>query len=195
MILGLTGGIGCGKTTVGNLLKKYGGEIIDADQISKEVARDPRILDEIEKVFGKKVIREDRDRSLDRDEIKKIVFNNREKLLELNNIMHPEIIRRIKKEIERNRKKKFIVLDVPLLYEVGMEKLCDKVLVVWLEEELQLERIVKRDKISRELGLKIIKSQGSLMEKIKKSDFNIENNETIEKLEEGVRKVVAHILS
>ena len=187
MILGLTGGIASGKTTVSKKIKELGGYIIDADKISKEVSNSQEVLKKVEENFGVEVIENG---SLNRKKLREIIFNNREKRKMLNNIMHPIIVKKMKEEIEEHKEEKLIVLDIPLLYETKLEYLCDKVLVVWVDEKTQIERIKKRDNSSTELAKRILSSQMPLLEKLKKADYNIENNETIEKLEKKVEKFI-----
>jgi len=187
MILGLTGGIASGKTTVSKKIKELGGYIIDADKISKEVSNSQEVLKKVEENFGVEVIENG---SLNRKKLREIIFNNREKRKMLNNIMHPIIVKKMKEEIEEHKEEKLIVLDIPLLYETKLEYLCDKVLVVWVDEKTQIERIKKRDNSSTELAKRILGSQMPLLEKLKKADYNIENNETIEKLEKKVEKFI-----
>ena len=187
MILGLTGGIASGKTTVSKKIKELGGYIIDADKISKEVSNSQEVLKKVEENFGVEVIENG---SLNRKKLREIIFNNREKRKMLNNIMHPIIVKKMKEEIVEHKEEKLIVLDIPLLYETKLEYLCDKVLVVWVDENTQIERIKKRDNSSTELAKRILRSQMPLLEKLKKADYNIENNETIEKLEKKVEKFI-----
>jgi len=187
MILGLTGGIASGKTTVSKKIKELGGYIIDADKISKEVSNSQKVLKKVEENFGVEVIENG---SLNRKKLREIIFNNREKRKMLNNIMHPIIVKKMKEAIVEHKEEKLIVLDIPLLYETKLEYLCDKVLVVWVDEKTQIERIKKRDNSSTELAKRILSSQMPLLEKLKKADYNIENNETIENLEKKVEKFI-----
>jgi dephospho-CoA kinase len=182
-VLGLTGGIATGKSTASKIFKKLGAYIIDADKISHEVSKSKEIINEVKKKFGTEVIINNK---IDREKLGKIIFNDPQKRMELNNIMHPVIIREILKKIDENREKKLIILDIPLLYEAKLENLCDKVLVVWVKKEVQIERIIKRDNKPRELALKIIESQMDISKKIKMADYNIENNESISELENKI---------
>jgi len=112
---------------------------------------------------------------------------NKEKLEKLNGIIHPKVIDFYKELKERNTDE-IIIFDVPLLFESGIDKFCDKILVVISDYEIQLNRIVERDKIDRELAEKIIKSQLSNEERIKKADVVIENNSSLEDLFEKVER-------
>jgi len=190
MILGLTGGIASGKSTVSKKLRELGSYIIDADKISRKVSGSLEVLKALEENFGSEII----DRGhLDRQKLREIIFENDEKRELLNNIMHPVIVAKIIKEIENNREEKLIILDIPLLYETGLEYLCDKVLVVCTDESIQVERIKVRDGIEEELAKKIIGAQMPLMEKRKKAEFHIENNGNLEELSKKVELIYSKI--
>jgi dephospho-CoA kinase len=186
MILGLTGGIASGKSTASEILKRLGAYIVDADKISHEVANSVEVVEKVRKTFGEEVVLEGR---LNRIKLREIIFEDNRKRDLLNNIMHPIIIEKIQEEIELNKKEELIVLDVPLLFEVKLEKLCDKTLVIWIEKGLQIERVIKRDKTTKEIAEKILESQMKLSEKIKRSDYNIENNGTKFDLEEKLKEL------
>jgi len=191
MILGLTGGIASGKSTVSKRLKELGSYIIDADKISREVSDSTKVLKKLEQNFGSGVINGG---YLDRQKIREIIFETKEKRELLNEIMHPIIVKKIVEEIERNREKELIILDIPLLYETGLEYLCDKVLVVCTDEEIQIERIKVRDGIEWELAKKIIDAQMPLMEKINKADIYIENNGNLEELLKKVELIYSQLI-
>ncbi len=187
MILGLTGGIASGKSTASEILKKLGAIIIDADKISHKVANSVEVIERVRETFGEEAILEGQ---LNRQKLREIIFKEKEKRTLLNNIMHPIIVGKMKEKIEKNRDKKLIVLDIPLLFETKLEYLCDKVLVIWVEENIQIKRIMERDKNSEEMAREILRSQMSLSEKLKKADYSIENNGTIDNLEEKIRKIL-----
>ncbi|OQY42561.1 MAG: dephospho-CoA kinase [Fusobacteriia bacterium 4572_74] len=192
MILGLTGGIASGKSTVSKKLKELGSYIIDADEISREVSDSIEILKKLEENFSSEIID---DGHLDRKKLREIIFENEGKRELLNNIMHPIIVKKIIEEIENNREEKLIILDIPLLYETRLEYLCDQVLVVCIDESIQVERIKVRDKIKEKLAQKIIDAQMPLMEKRKKADIYIENNGNVEDLLKKVELVYNKIKS
>ena len=183
MIIGLTGGVACGKSSAVAYFIKYGATVIDADKISKEVSESKQIIDEICRQFGKDVASAGK---LERKKLAKIVFGDKEKLEKLNSIMHPPIIEKIKAEIEKNREKKLVIVDIPLLYEVGFEKYMDKVIVVSAPFEIQLSRLLARDNRDYETAVAMIKSQMPLSEKRKKADIVIENGGTKEELGDKV---------
>ena len=189
MILGLTGGIGTGKSTVVNMLKEKGIPVVDTDLISREVIEYPEIIEKIKLEISNEVF--DFNNKLDRKKMSEIVFENQEKLKKLNKIMHPEILKKMWDEVEELKKNhKIIVVDVPLLFEINMEKEVDKILLIYASKEIQLKRIMERDGRTREEAVKIISSQMPLYKKREKSDYIIQNNDSLEKLEKNLDKIV-----
>ena len=185
MIIGLTGGIASGKSTVSKYLAEKGFEVYDADKIAKDISEKKSVQEEIILTFGDKIL--DENKNVDRKKLKEIVFEDKEKLEKLNGIIHPKVID-FYKELKEKNTDEIIIFDVPLLFESGIDKFCDKILVVISDYEIQLNRIVERDKIDRELAEKIIKSQLSNEERIKKADVVIENNSNLEDLFEKVER-------
>lgn len=185
MIIGLTGGIASGKSTVSKYLAEKGFKVYDADKIAKNISEEKYVQEEIITTFGDKIL--DRNGNVDRKKLKEIVFENKDKLEKLNGIIHPKVIDFYKKLKEKNTDE-MIIFDVPLLFESGLDKICDKILVVISDYEVQLDRIVERDKIDRELASKIVKAQLSNEERIKKADIVIENNSNLEDLFEKVER-------
>ena len=187
MIVGLTGGIASGKSTVSNIFRELGIEIIDADIKAKEISERKDVINEIENIFGKDVI--NINGQIDRIKLKEIVFGNKEKLKKLNDVFHPKVMAEFKKIKENNDKNDIIIFDVPLLFETEMDKICDKVIVVYTNEITQIKRMIERDNITEELARKIINSQMSLKEKLEKSQIHIENNGTLENLKEKIKNI------
>lgn len=189
MILGLTGGIGTGKSTVANMLKEKGIPVVDTDLISREVIEYPEIIEKIKLEISNEVF--DFNNKLDRKKMSEIVFENQEKLKKLNEIMHPEILKKMWDEVEELKKNhKIIVVDVPLLFEINMEKEVDKILLIYASKEIQLKRIMERDGRTREEAVKIISSQMPLYKKREKSDYIIQNNDSLENLEKKLEKIL-----
>lgn len=186
MVLGLTGGIASGKSSVSNFFVELGAQIVDADIIAREVANDKRILREISKEFGENAIRNN---SLDREYIAEIIFTNPEKRKKINEIMHPAILLKIKTEINEKKQSGFVVADIPLLFETGLEKLMDKVAVVYIDKNTQLKRLMNRDKLNQEDAEKRIDSQMSLDEKAVRADLIINNEGSIEELKLKVEAI------
>ena len=190
MIIGLTGGIASGKSTVSKYLAEKGFKVYDADKIAKDISGKKSVQEEIILTFGNEIL--DENGNVDRKKLKEIVFGDKEKLKQLNAIIHPKVID-FYKELKEKNTDKIIIFDVPLLFESGIDKFCDKILVVISDYEIQLDRIVERDKIDRELAEKIIKSQLSNEERIKKADVVIENNSSLEDLCEKVERFCERI--
>lgn len=172
MIVGITGGIGSGKSTVSRILRDKGFYFVDLDMISHEVIQDPGIKTEIFKNFGSEIFDKE---EISRKKLGKIVFENKKKLKKLNSIMHPEILKRMRKKINES-KKNLVFVEIQLLFEVGWENEFDLILLVWADKNTQIKRVLARDKRSENETENIINSQISLDEKIKKSDYVIENN-------------------
>jgi len=127
MIIGLTGGIASGKSTVSKYLAEKGFKVYDADKIAKDISEKKLVQEEIIATFGDKILEENR--NIDRKKLKEIVFEDKEKLKQLNAIIHPKVIDFYKKLKEKNTDE-IIIFDVPLLFESGIEKFCDKILAV-----------------------------------------------------------------
>ncbi|MFW5786969.1 MAG: dephospho-CoA kinase [Halanaerobiales bacterium] len=186
MIIGLTGGIATGKSTVSKILKNYGAYIIDADKIAHEVLSKgeeawKKVIDE----FGEQVL--NKNKEIDRKVLGEIVFSDKSKLRELEKITHPEIVKKIKKEIKSNKDKEGnIVLEAPLLFETGLEGLCDEIWVVYTDRETQVKRLLKRDKLSIKEAENRINSQMDLKKKKKKADRLLNNNKNIGNLKKRV---------
>lgn len=187
MIVGLTGGIASGKSTVSSLFKEFGIKIVDADLTAKKISERAEVIDEVVKVFGREILSDEG--NIDRAKLKEIVFSDKNKLSQLNGIIHPKVREEFKKIKENASKNDIIIFDVPLLFETGMDKICDTVVLVYVNRELQIKRMLERDGISRELAEKIIDAQMSLEEKINKSEIHIENNGTLDELREKVKDV------
>jgi len=184
--IGLTGGIASGKSTVSETLEKMGAIILDADKIAHSVMESGEpAWQEIVDFFGRDILNEDK--SINRKELGKIVFNDPEKLAKLNAITHYRIREKLRAElkaIETDAADKIVVVEIPLLYETGWEKWVDEVWVVWVDRETQIRRLIKRDGIDRKAALQRIESQMSLDEKARRANIVIDNSygleETIE---------------
>ena len=187
MILGITGSFGSGKTTVADIFKKYGFEVINADELYHDIyGKDEKLKIKIKKEFG----------TLDRNKIKKIVFNDYKRLKKLNGITHPIIIKSIKKEIEaikKYNKDARIIVDVPLLFEAKMQNMFDKIIVVKCNEKAQIKRLLKKGKHLEEEIKHIIKSQMPIEEKIEYADFVVDNSKTLEKTKNRIEAIIKNI--
>ena len=198
MVIGLTGGIGTGKSTVSQILRNKGFSVIDLDVISHKVIEFPSVVEKIVKNFGKEVLENnennnDGNRTVSREKLGKIIFSNREKRFTLNSIMHPEILRIMHKKIlecesKNEKENKIIFVEIQLLFEVQWEKEFDYILLVAAKRDIQVRRVLERDKRSEKEAWDIINSQISLDEKRGKSDFVIENDGNIDDLNRKVDK-------
>lgn len=191
MIVGLTGGIASGKSTVSKFFKELGLEILDADELVKEVSQRKDTIDKIAEVFGRDIL--DGEGKIIREKLREKAFENRELLKKLNEIIHPQVIEIFVKKKDETPKESIVIFDIPLLYEAEMENLCDKIIVVYVERELQTKRVMERDNNSRELAEKIIEAQMALEEKAKIADIVINNNSTLEDLKNQVNVVYCNL--
>jgi len=187
LVLGVTGGIGSGKSAVAELMAKKGAETIDADVIARRVvAPGSQILVQITNEFGQDILREDD--TLDRKKLADIVFNDPLKLKILNKITHPVIIDSIRERIEKQRSSlpdKEIVVDAPLLVETELLSLVDILIVVVANEKICLERLLKKG-YSHEDAMARMRVQTPPDILVKHADYVIENEGTLDELKEKV---------
>lgn len=181
-IIGITGGIASGKSTVARQLRSLGMLVIDADELARQVVEPGQpAWQEIVKLFGTGFLNPDQ--SLDRVGLGKFVFSNPEQLQKLNSITHPHIMnvfRERLREIRSQNPEAIVGLEVPLLYETHMDKLCDQVWVVWVDHDTQVERLMARDGIDREDAEKRIAAQMPLDEKARLAQVVIDNRHSLE---------------
>lgn len=188
-ILGLTGGIASGKSTVSAYLAQNGALIIDADLIARQVvAKRSSGLKQIVAKFGKEILTASGE--LDRKKLGKLVFSNKELLKALTDITGPLIRAEILREIEAAKKAqvKLVVLDIPLLFETGYQTLCDKVMVVTIPSKLQLERVMKRDNLSAAEARKRIANQLPASKRNELADVLIDNSKSVAETYQQVLK-------
>lgn len=180
-VIGITGGIGCGKSTVTSLLsQKLNAPILDADKISKQAMSSPEIINMIRKFFGEVIF--DNHELINREMLSNIVFSNEEKLLQLNQIIHPYVMNEIAKKVEELKKEnEYILLDVPLPNN-DFINLSDKIIVVVATDENRIKRVMKRSGLTEENVKKRIAKQMSTENYIKLADVIIKNNGTKEDL-------------
>lgn len=177
-ILGLTGGIGAGKTLVSNHLSSLGIEIVDADVIAREVvAVGSDGLNAIVKHFGNAILLDDG--SLNRAKLREIIFADLEQKNWLNNLLHPMIRQNITEKLD-NAKSPYVVLSAPLLFENKLDALCDHSLLVDVPVEVQLARTTNRDSVSTEQVKNIIAAQMSRGDKLQKAGSILDNHREID---------------
>lgn len=188
MIIGLTGGIATGKSQSSKVFKKLGCYIIDADKLSKNLTvKDGKCLKDIIGTFGTEVLNDDG--SLNRKKLGAIVFNDKQAKIELERIIHPHIIRKTNEIIAKKYKSTDIIVDAPLLFEVGLDRICDKVVVIYAQYHLQIKRFMKRDNISKAEAEKRIALQMPIEDKMKLADITIDNSSTIAELNKNIKAV------
>ena len=187
MIIGLTGGIASGKSTVSNFFKELGVKVIDADIVAREISERKATIDKICNIFGRDIL--DENGRIVREKLRERVFQDKRLVQKLNSIIHPQVIEYFKERRERNRRDELLIFDIPLLYEAKMDALCDKVIVVGVDRKKQIERVIQRDGSSEEVARNIIANQMSLDDKIKRADIVIMNDGTLEELKGKVLKV------
>jgi len=190
MIVGLTGGLGTGKSTVTSFFAELGAYIIDWDEVAKQVTCPySKAWGEIVAYFGKDILNDDL--TINRQQLAELVFSNREMLERLNQIVHPEVFEedeRIADEIKSRDPHALIIKDIPLLFEVATPIDADRTIVVSASEQTQLERLEERG-MSRDAALNRIKSQLPLEEKIKAADFVISNDGSLEETKRQVDEI------
>jgi len=196
LIVGLTGGIACGKTTVAGMFRRLGAHVIDADSIGHELLKKgspvyARLVEE----FGEGVL--DEEGNVSREKLGRIVFSDPERRRRLNEIVHPVIVEkalRLARELAEADPEGVVVIEAPLLFEVGMDGEVDVTVAVVADEELQVERQLERwrrmgRKADRREAISRIRAQMPASEKAKRADFVIENNGTVRELWERVLEV------
>jgi dephospho-CoA kinase len=172
ILVGLTGGVATGKSTVAKMFKQCGAVVIDADELAHEVVKpDKPAWQEIVKTFGKAVLNPDR--TLNRRKLGAVVFGNRTKLRRLEHIIHPRVAReqtRLARHAARNDPQSVVIYDVPLLFEAGVDTRVDKIIVVTADRKTQIARLKKRNSLSRAEAIRRIHSQMPLAKKIQRAD-------------------------
>jgi dephospho-CoA kinase len=171
-IIGLTGGIGSGKTTVANYFKSYGIPVYIADDEARKIMQSADILEAIKNLFGADVFENE---TLNREKLAKIVFNNPESLEKLNGIVHPAVKKHFEQWLLQNLQAPYVIYEAAILFESGRYKDCDIIITVTAPIESRIQRVIKRDNTTRELVLKRINAQWTDEKRISKSDFVIEN--------------------
>ena len=191
MILGITGNIASGKSTVSSIFKDLGFKLYDADKIAKEILNKKETIKKITEKFPKEII--GNDGYVNKIKMKELIFKSDEYRNLLNSIIHPLVFEFYKNIKNENIKNENIIFDIPLLYETNMQTLCDKVVLVVSDYNLKIERISKRDNISKNLAKKIIESQMDDEAKMRKADYVIFNNGSYEKLKEKTLEIYMEI--
>jgi len=181
-VIGLTGGIGSGKTTVANMIKKLGVPVYIADDEAKKLMHSDNVKEKVIDLFGEEAYI---DNELNRKYISSKVFKDKNLLEKLNHIVHPEVGNHfeswLKKQIGI-----YVIKEAAILFENGNYKQCDKIILVISDEQKRIARVIKRDKTTNEKVANIIENQWTDNQKIKLADFVIENNSNLESLKAKV---------
>lgn len=190
MNIGITGSIACGKSTVSDYLIAKGYTIIDADKIGHVALTSNDVKRKLSEKFGDEILENN---EISREKLGKLVFGNNNNLKKLNNIIHPKIKELILKLQVEHKNENLVFLDIALLYEANFVDLVEKVVVVYVDEDVQLERLMMRNALSKEEALKRIKSQMSPQEKASLGDFVINNSyskeDTFQQIDEIIEKL------
>jgi dephospho-CoA kinase len=172
-IIGLTGGIGSGKSTIANYIASKGIPVYIADEEAKKLMELPEVITSVKAIFEENVLNEFG--KLDRKKIADLVFNSPTQLTQLNNIVHPLVKNHFIEWLKIHSNAPFVIKEVAILFETGGDKACDKVILVTAPEEIRIERAMKRDNVSKETIVSRMNNQLPESEKIIKSDFIIHN--------------------
>ena len=188
LTVGLTGGIASGKSLVSKYLKELGAAIIDADELARNVVEPHSpACREIREYFGSGVF--EADGNINRRKLAGLVFSSKIEREKLNSIIHPRVIgasMKMKEQYLNEKKAPLIVIDAPLLIETGMYKYVDEVWVIAVPEEVQLDRLMMRDKLSQQEANSRLESQMPLEEKLRYADRVIDNSDDVEKTRQQV---------
>jgi dephospho-CoA kinase len=196
LLVGLTGGIASGKSLVAHILKDLGAHVIDADRIVHQLLEpDQQAWEEVLDYFGKDILLPDD--GIDRRKLGEIVFNNAEKRAWLNSCLHPKVFAACTTQIKHLRDRSpnsIVVFDAALLIETGYSRNMDKIVVVYADQEKQIERLTGRDKFTREQALARIASQMPLAEKRGYADYVIDNTGSREDTERQTRDMYSKMM-
>lgn len=187
--IAIVGNIASGKSTVENVLRKKGYKVFDSDIIAHEVLDD--LSEKILEAFKDYDISENG--KISRQKLGALVFDDKNLKEKLENIVHPEIKDRLKKIFEENKLEKYIFVSIPLLFEVGWRNLFDKILFIYTEDKIRLNRLMQRNNFTKDEALARIKSQLPQEEKVKVSDFIINNNHSIDVLQKYIERFIIQL--
>ena len=171
-IIGLTGGIGSGKTMVAKYIASLGIPVYIADDEAKKLMETDEVVQEISKVFGKEILD---DKKINREKLAQLVFNNPEKLNKLNEIIHPCVKKDFDAWVEKHKKLPFVVKEAAILFESGSDKYCDAIITITSPLETRLQRVIERDKTDRESVLIRMHNQWTDEQRVANSDYVVQN--------------------
>ncbi|RMG54458.1 MAG: dephospho-CoA kinase [Acidobacteria bacterium] len=195
MKIGLTGGIATGKSHVLSILRQLGCHVIDADQVAREVVRPCRpAYHELVREFGAHILTADG--TIDRPQLAELVFADAEKRHRLNAIVHPRVVQAIRRRLrhfETIDPQGIVVVDGALILEVGLEHLFDKLIVAYCPPDLQVDRLMKRDRLTRQQALNRIRAQMPIDEKRAHADYVIDTSGSFDQTRQQVERVFERI--
>ncbi len=196
-LIGLTGSISTGKSTVAKMLKGLGFYIIDADEIAHSVyEKGEKAYFDIVKAFGTEIL--NKNGEIDRKKLGKLVLNDKERLSLLEGIVHPAVEQKRLEILEKIKKREpnaYIIHDIPLLFEKNLQSMFDCVIVVYVPKEVQIKRLMERDCISKEEALKKVSLQLSIEEKRRLADIVVDNSKTLDETQKQVKNIARRIKS
>ena len=197
LIVGLTGGIAGGKSTVSKMFGELGARLIDFDALARiVVAPGSRGLSKVVETFGPQVLQSDG--TLDRKKLSRMVFRDKSKRKVLESLLHPDINAEFEKKIASITSEKtdaIIVAEVPLLIEAGLQHLFDAIVVVVTSEQEQIRRLMNRDRITREKAAEMIEAQLPVEEKIQFADYLVANDQGLESTSGKVKQIWAELIA
>jgi len=185
-VIGLTGGIGSGKTTIANYFNEMGVPVYIADDGAKNVMKSDEIIDKIKTSFGEALFENN---ILNRAKLAEIVFTDKDKLAELNAIVHPAVKKDFEVWLLQHKSYQYVIYEAAILFESGRYKECDLIITVTAPEEVRIERVLKRDNTTREQVLSRMKMQWNDENRISRSNFVI-NNDNLKNAKEEVVKIL-----
>jgi dephospho-CoA kinase len=171
--IGLTGGIGTGKTIVAGIFSEIGIPVFFADQEAKKAYLDVEVLQKIKMLFGESIFD---NQSINFIKLSNLIFSNKIELEKLNDIIHPFVLQKFETWIEDNNSTPYVIMESAILFETGYYAMFDKMIAVSAPQELCIERVMKRDGIDRDMVLKRMSNQFSNEVKVERSDYIINNN-------------------
>lgn len=192
LVIGLTGGIASGKSTVSNMLREMNITVVDADvearlAVEKGEPAYKRIIEE----FGREILMPNEE--IDRQKLGSIIFHHADKRQLLNEIVHPEVRTRMNRMVEaaKTRQEKMVILDIPLLFESKLTYMVDKTLLVYVDPQIQLVRLMERNNLSKEDAEARIHSQMPLSDKVKLADAVINNNGSVQETKKQLLSILS----
>ena len=195
MVIGLTGGIASGKSTVAKMFEAYNIVVLYADEMAKDtLQKGSDVYHKVAKAF-KDTLNKKGD--IDKSALARQIFDDENKRAQLNAIVHPAVKTIIEREIKAlfARGETIVVIEVPLLFESGFDQLCDHTVVVYADEKTRLSRLIARDHIDATYAKKKMAAQMPLQEKVKRADTVIDNSETKEKTQQAFERFMKNLLN